>query len=839
MLSHEHIAIMQVTIGAAIMLFSITRGLRIRAKVPGWLRNKWLAVIMLMAFFFVGYLFFGATLVMGIEFPLTLVTSTIFLGGAFFVFLVINISRISIEDIHHKGIALAQEMETLENRVAERTGQLDAQNKLLENIISHIPSHVFWKDLQSGYLGCNPSFARLAGLDCPKEIVGRTDAELLWGCEEARGSRAQDTEVMQRGEAVLHQESQGCDHAGNKRIFLNSQIPLKVASGQVVGILGVVEDVTERRVAEQAVLAERGFLQAIIDGVVEPTVVIDLNYRILLMNHAARGFLPQDAAPGQQFFCYQVSHHLDSPCDGIGHLCPLQEVQKTGKAVTVVHRHSKSCGETRCFELQASPLWDENGSLRGIIEAGRDITERLLAEQMLHENQQHLDHLAHHDPLTTLPNRLLLQDRVGQAMTKTRRSRQQIALLFLDLDRFKNINDSLGHEVGDQLLCELANRLRSHLRETDTVARMGGDEFVILIEQIDNPDHISHIARNILERVSTPFQLGDHELFVTASIGIGLFPEDADDIDGLMKSADVAMYRAKEEGRNNYQFYKPEMNAHFHDRLLLENSLRRALDEDQLLLYYQPQVDLLTGRLTGLEALARWQIPGQPLISADDFIPLAEETGLIVQIGEWALKTACAQNRIWQQSGFAPVRVAVNISAKQFRQPDLLLTLDRVLEETGLDPQWLELELTESCAMENVETTITTLTELRKRGVHLSIDDFGTGYSSLSYLKRFPLSKLKIDRSFVSEATCDDSDAAIVVAIIALGHSMGLDVIAEGIETPEHVDFLVRNGCHLGQGYLFGRPHKQETTEPIIMEGVISLVPIPVGLGSVSVDLAP
>ena len=424
--------------------------------------------------------------------------------------------------------------------------------------------------------------------------------------------------------------------------------------------------------------------------------------------------------------------------------------------------------------------------------------------------------------LLSIARGLLLQDRVCQAMIKSRRSRRQIALLFLDLDRFKYISDSLGHETGDQLLCELANRLRGNLRETDTVARMGGNEFVVLLEEINSPDHISLVARNILERVSRPFLLKSHELFLTVSIGIGLFPEDADDVDGLMKSADAAMYRAKGEGRNNYQFYKPEMNAHVHDRLLLESRLRRALEEQQLVLFYQPQVDLITGMLTGLEALIRWRLPGQPLVSANDFIPLAEETGLIVPIGEWVLRTACAQNRQWQQSGLAPVRVAVNISAKQFRQPDLLATLDRVLQETGLDSRWLELEITESSAMEDVETTIATLTGLQGRGVCLSIDDFGTGYSSLSYLKRFPLSKLKIDRSFVSDSPNDAGDGSIVAAIIALGRSMGLEVIAEGIESREQLDFLVRQGCHQGQGYLFGRPETHAATAAVLKKASLA-----------------
>ncbi len=461
---------------------------------------------------------------------------------------------------------------------------------------------------------------------------------------------------------------------------------------------------------------------------------------------------------------------------------------------------------------QVTTAWvgDPAGQPQYAIGLVQDITKRKLAEDRLRQNEEYLKHLAHHDSLTQLPNRLLFHDRLQHAMSQARRSGKQLALLFFDLDRFKNINDSFGHEMGDRVLKTVARRLLGLVRASDTVARLGGDEFVVILEAIDDSAGAAGFAGKVLAALAQPIAIAGQELFITTSIGISLFPGDGEDAEGLMKSADVAMFRAKEKGRNTHQFYTPDMNARTRELLLLENHLRRALDHEQLKVYFQPQVDLGSGALVGMEALVRWQHPERGLVLPGDFIPIAEESGLIVPIGEWVLRKACEQGRRWQSAGAPPVRVAVNISARQFRQPGFIEMVDRVLGETGFDAQRLELEITETVLMENVQEIQGTLAELKSRGIQLAIDDFGTGYSSLGYLRKFPIRTLKIDRCFVRDVTRDANDAAIATSIIALARSMGISVIAEGVETQDQLRFLRENGCDQGQGHLFGKPQSAE-----------------------------
>ena len=438
-------------------------------------------------------------------------------------------------------------------------------------------------------------------------------------------------------------------------------------------------------------------------------------------------------------------------------------------------------------------------SLRSIGAQIGQFMARRQAEERVH-------HLAHYDELTGLPNRSMFNQRLGHALAQARRNDKPLAILFVDLDRFKNINDTLGHEAGDGVLKEVAQRLQGCLREGDTVGRLGGDEFVVLVEELPEPMHVAAVAQKILAAVIRPFTAGAHEFNLTASIGISTYPGDSEDMPGLLKNADIAMYRAKEQGKNNYQFYSALMNIHTVERLALESGLRRALERNEFLLHYQPKVDIGSGRITGTEALLRWQQPGQQALTPPAlFIPLAEETGLIVAIGEWVLRTACAQNQSWREPGLPPLRVAVNLSARQFAHANLLQDVARALAETGLDPAGLELEITESMLMQDPERAVTLLRRLKDMGIHISIDDFGTGYSSLNYLKRFPLDSVKIDRSFIRDIPGDADDAAITRAIIAMAHSLRLKVIAEGVETDEQLDFLRAHGCDEMQGFHFSR----------------------------------
>jgi len=462
-------------------------------------------------------------------------------------------------------------------------------------------------------------------------------------------------------------------------------------------------------------------------------------------------------------------------------------------------------------DISLGPLRTGNGLL--VISAVRDISERK-------EFESRILHQATHDALTGLPNRGLFSELVARAMTRATRSEKLLAVLFLDLDGFKNINDTLGHEAGDELLKEVASRLLGVLRQDDVVGRQGGDEFTLLLQGVSVVQDVMQIAEKMLTAVAVPFHLGSQQMHVTASIGITVFPFDDTDVGSLLRNADTAMYQAKEDGKNCFRFYTASMNAAMRERMEIENGLRVALEQGQFSLHYQPQTVIESGAVVGVEALLRWNHPEQGMISPARFIPVAEESSLIVPIGEWVMRTACQQAMRWREMGLPQMKVAVNLSARQFRQPDLLEMIGRILEETGLDPRsgMLELELTESMVMRNVEESVVTLNRLHQMGLQLSIDDFGTGYSSLSYLKRFPINTLKIDQSFVRDITTDPDDAAIAAAIVGLAHSLKLNVIAEGVETREQLDFLRAIACNEAQGYYFSRPLPPDALEKFLRD---------------------
>ncbi len=469
--------------------------------------------------------------------------------------------------------------------------------------------------------------------------------------------------------------------------------------------------------------------------------------------------------------------------------------------------HRRKDGTT--FPVEVSAQSAVMQGQRVILCIVRDISERKESEQALSEKlalQKQLNYQVHHDSLTGLPNRALFYDRLNQALALARRKGQKVAVLFLDIDRFKLVNDSLGHAGGDQLLHAVTQRLRESLREGDSIARQGGDEFLILLPELHQESYASIVTNKIIQLFVPPFILGEHEIFATASIGISVYPMDGEDSETLVRHAVTAMSFAKQQGRNNYQFFTADLNKAARNRLTLETSLRKALERKEFLLYYQPKVDFQTGSITGMEALLRWLHPQKGLIPPDRFIPVAEETGLIVPIGELVLHQACAQNKAWQNAGYTPRRVSVNLSVRQFRQTNLVDTIARILRQTGLDPHWLDLEITESVAMEDVDFTITTLRDFKKMGIKLSIDDFGTGFSSLNYLKRFPLDTLKIDQSFVQDLGTNPEDEQIVTAILALAQNLRLQVIAEGVETVTQYEFLRQRKCDEMQGYLFSRP---------------------------------
>ncbi|MDD5329763.1 MAG: EAL domain-containing protein [Sulfuricella sp.] len=469
---------------------------------------------------------------------------------------------------------------------------------------------------------------------------------------------------------------------------------------------------------------------------------------------------------------------------------------------------------------EAYPEWlsmiairDEQGETTHYLGVFADLTEKKLAEAHAHQ-------LAYFDPLTELPNRLLLEERLKQALAAAQSNNGLVAVLCLNLDRFKTINDTLGHPFGDKLLRVMAKRLAGHIRNSDTLARFGGDEFAIVLGDVGSPQHAALVAQKVLDALAEPFDLDGQEVFVTPSIGVALYPLDASSKDELIQHADTAMSHAKTRGGNNYCFYGAEMNATASQRLALETRLRRALERDEFVLHYQPQISLHSGRIVGMEALLRWQHPERGLVAPGEFIPLLEETGLIVPVGEWVLRSACAQNSAWLAAGMPPLRVAVNLSARQFRQSDLAAVAERALLDARLAPEHLELEITESIMIQDVQATITTLHRLHALGIQISIDDFGTGYSSLSYLKQLPIGKIKIDQSFVRDICTDPDNSAIANAIVSLGHSLKMQVIAEGVETEAQLAHLSAQGCDEIQGYYFSRPLPAEDFAALVRDGL-------------------
>jgi diguanylate cyclase (GGDEF)-like protein/PAS domain S-box-containing protein len=470
------------------------------------------------------------------------------------------------------------------------------------------------------------------------------------------------------------------------------------------------------------------------------------------------------------------------------------------------------------IEDSAAPIHDRGGHITGAVIVFHDVSA---ARRM----SMQLSHLAQHDFLTDLPNRMLLNDRLQQAIMLARRHGYRIAVLFMDLDRFKHINDSLGHVVGDQLLQAVAVRLERCVRESDTVGRQGGDEFVVVLSELDAAENAGISAAKLLAALTLPYHIGPHDVHVPVSIGVSIYPDDAEDAETLINNADTAMYHAKEAGRNNYQFFRQEMNIRAVERQFIEGSLRVALERNEFSLHYQPKMDLGSGTIIGVEALLRWRHPERGFIPPAQFVPIAEDTGLILPIGKWVLREACRQARAWIDAGLQPVQIAVNISAVEFRSKDFVETVRTILNETKLDPRWLELELTETVLMKHAESTVAMLKSLKEIGVQLTVDDFGTGYSSLSYLRQFPVDALKVDQSFVHEISSRSDDAVIVSAVISMGNSLKKRVIAEGVETREQLDFLTAEGCEEAQGYFFNRPMVADQFAKLLEAGVSHMIP--------------
>ncbi len=577
----------------------------------------------------------------------------------------------------------------------------------------------------------------------------------------------------------------------------------------------------ERQRLENKRQEEAKYYQSIIDGVDDPIMVIKKDYTIELMNSTLKENSKYLViADPEHPKCYEISHQRVTPCDGFAHPCPLRDVLDSKKHTTVIHNHNTKDGDNRYIELSATPLFDKDQNCIGIIESARDITEHLEVQGELRKQKNILNHQAHHDALTGLPNRVLFNDRLKQAIEKGKRNHLKFALLFIDLDHFKEINDSLGHAVGDEILKTVTSRLEETIRDEDTIARLGGDEFTVILEDLDQIQDASLIATKILDILSKAMNVNDNILYVSSSIGISIYPDDGASTQNLLKFADSAMYKAKDEGRNNYQYYNASMTELAFERVVMETSLREALKNEEFVVYLQPQVNGITNKLIGMEALVRWKHPIMGLDSPDKFIPLAESTGIIVELDRIVMRTAMTQITQWYKAGLNPGVLAMNLAVKQLQQTDFIEMFENLMKETGCKAEWIALEVTEGQIMTNPEEAIKILQQINDLGIELAVDDFGTGYSSLTYLKRLPIDKLKIDQAFIKDLPDDEEDVGITKAVIALAKSLNLKVIAEGVETKEQKDFLVENGCENIQGYYYSKPIPAEDFEVILRNGL-------------------
>ncbi|HUP28960.1 MAG TPA: PAS domain S-box protein [Usitatibacter sp.] len=684
--------------------------------------------------------------------------------------------------------------------VRRAAGDLEQHLHFTRALLDAIPSPVYFKDREGRYGLYNRAWDDLFGGG--QDWIGKTANELV-GDDAAREHAERERPLLERPASTTYEML--VPAAGDMRQMLYNKVSFVDRRGEVAGLIGVITDVTRYKETERALEASEARFRVLTESSLDLISVVDEKGKILYQSPALRhllGFEPGDTL-GKNV------GDLVHPDDLEHATAAFRRIIETRQSIEPVEfrlRHRD--GMWRTFESLGTNCL-ANPHIHGVVFNSRDVTDRKVI-------QQRIQHLAYHDNLTGLPNRSLLQDRLAHSIARAERTNRKVAVLFIDLDNFKNINDTLGHDVGDELLRQVSRRLSECVRLEDTIARQGGDEFIVLLDALDDSRGASVVAQKILNSLRQAFVLGGTEQHVSGSVGISLFPEDGRDPQTLMKNADTAMFHGKSLGKNTYQYFTAQMNIAVKRRMTLESALRRAVMQKNFVLQYQPQINLENGEIIGVEALVRWETEDSGTVMPGDFIPLAEETGLINEIGEWVLREGCRQAREWLDMGLARRRMAINLSARQFSDRGFLDMVTRVLAETGLEPALLELEITESQVMRQTEGMILLLTKLAEMGVQLAIDDFGTGYSSLSYLKRLPIQKLKIDQSFVRDITVDPNDTAIVVAIINMARSLDLETIAEGVETAGQLALLRSKGCRVGQGFYFSPPLKAEALYPLL-----------------------
>ncbi len=649
----------------------------------------------------------------------------------------------------------------------------------------------------------NQHFLDFTGYSLP-ELLGRTPIDITHP-DDVEEVKRQFQDIAKGNIDSLHTERRYLRKDGETRLGEVLATCVRDQSGKISHWIAAVSDITEQKKIEE----ELRQAAAVFENTREGVVITDPNAKILAVNKALSDIsgYSREEVLGQTPQLWKSNRHDEAFYQAL-----WTSLSQTGRWRGEIWNRRKS-GEAYPAWLTIDSIKDSKGNLTNYVSVLSDISS-------VKQSQEQIQFLAHHDPLTELPNRLLFNARLEHALQRAQREQHRVAVLFLDLDNFKSINDSLGHPVGDELLQEVAARLRGLLREEDTVARVAGDEFIIILDEVAGPEEASLVAEKLLAAFDESIKLKSNELHITISIGIVLFPNDGKNVTELVKNADAAMYHSKENGRNRFSFYTSELTAEASEQLRIGNELRGALKRGELSLHYQPQYALADGRLVGAEALLRWSHPELGMISPARFIPVAESTGLIIPIGGWVLRTACTQVKAWRDQGLDIARISVNVAGQQIDQMDILQAVHAVLTKTGLDASMLELEVTETFIMQRAEQAISVLEQLRDMGVTLAIDDFGTGYSSLSYLKRLPLHRLKVDKSFVDGVTSNPNDMAIARAVIALARSLDLDVIAEGVETEGQEAFLKAEGCGEVQGYYYSRPLPPEEFVKLLQKRV-------------------
>lgn len=690
--------------------------------------------------------------------------------------------------------AVARAMEHVEQRDARRRieSELLESNLMFRTFMENLPGAAFIKDKDGRYLYGNHGLDKAFGVEKGFSI-GKLDTELI-PFQVAHKLREMETRVLDANTAL--QEIEVMSMPTGVTYWLSTKFPLLGENNNSRHIGGIAIEVTERMKVEQDLLLRTRAIEACVN----PIVIVDTaapGMPLIYVNGAFEtitGYTSEEAIGRNCRFLQGTD--TDQP-----ELGKLRAAIREQRPASVLLRNYHKDGSMFLNELYIAPVSETvDGSGAGhFVGVLYDVTQ-------IKRYQEDLEHQANYDTLTGLANRNLLNERTQQALIQARRHDQFLSLVFIDLDNFKLVNDSMGHGAGDELIANVGSRLQTCIRDGDTVARIGGDEFVLLLTNQNPGDSNLTVMQRIQRELVKPMLIRGQELVVTCSMGIARFPDDGEDSESLLANADAAMYRAKSNGRNNFQFYTKEMNATTGERLSLESDLWHAMANEELFLVYQPQIDFCDGSVIGMEALIRWQHPKRGLISPMEFIPMAECNGLIIPIGIWVLETACKHNLQLQKEGLPPIRVAVNLSARQIGERDFVQSVKDVIDATGLDPSCLELEVTESMVMHNVEEVVVILNSLNEMGIQISLDDFGTGFSSLAYLKRFPIDRLKIDQSFIFNCDSDAGDAIIAQTIIALAHGLKIKVIAEGIEKPEHFAFLKENGCDEGQGYYISRP---------------------------------